>query len=159
LDVNVEKGGMLGNGGKLYYNANGNVLHMNTDPMEYFYLQDFTNETPLPHLNQSVRTRGSNGLVITALPEQEVLRETAYPHQAIKIFANGENEFGVVYTDAGTVNIDFFDHRDLHLITTLKTQLPVLSVSEYFFHLAGNELFVYHYRYTNGPLHHITIDF
>lgn len=155
----VHRSGLLGDGGRKFYNLdNSQVISVDTNPAEYFYLHSFAKETPLPHTHTSVRWLDPGTLILKSLTDMSTILQVSYPHRPLDIISNYQNEFGIVYSHNGRIKIDFFDQHTLTLLTTLETQMT--SATNYKFRLADNELFVFHFQYgKNGPLHHTLVDF
>lgn len=156
----IHRTGALGNGGRYFYNLDTRkVLMIDTQPTQDFTLGSNTRERPLVHRNNSISPTPGN-LVINGLPPPDPLYQISYPNTVARIFSNQQNEFGVVYVQAGKVKIDFFDQRNLTFLTTLETQLLPGYASNYVFSLVGDELFVYLYHnYDQGPVHSVKINF
>jgi hypothetical protein len=159
VTLSSNRSGWLGNGGKQFYNKSSReVLSIDKSPQEYFYLN--TKEVPLVHINRSVSPVGVTALAVNALLPRSVLYQINYANDIKRVFANQQNEIGVVYVHDGKVKIDFFDHRDLTLLSTVETQLLTSRVTSYVFSLVEDELFVYlYYNYDQGSVHHLKIDF
>jgi hypothetical protein len=158
-DFLYERIGSLENGGTKFYNENGDILLYDTNPFTRVKLTNSPSQLALSHRHQIVAAVMS-GLAVYEYPSSTIVRQVGFNHQVVRMFANRENEFGVVYVHQNKVKIDFFDQRDLTLLTTLETQIPAAHVYQQVFSLVEDELFVYRYfNYANYPVHHTTIKF